>query len=109
MAQNNDRKGYVIAVARITDMDRFLGEYVPIAGEAMERYDGKVLVSTVEPDVIEGDWDHTLTFIAEFPSVEAAEAWHDDEGYQKAKKIRQEISEYTHWIQASEFSPEDFA
>lgn len=90
-------------------MDRFLGEYVPVAGEAMERHGGRVLVSTPDPDVIEGNWDHTLTFLAEFPAVEDAEARYIDEGHQVAKEARQGISEYTQWIHASEFSPEDVA
>lgn len=98
-----------MAVAQITDMARFLGEYVPAAGEAMRRYGGEVLVSSVEPDVIKGDWDHNLTFLAKFPSVEAAEEWYTDDGYEAAKDIREEISEYTHWIHLPEFSPEDIA
>lgn len=109
MSQHTDRPGYVLAVAQITDMDRFLGEYVPAAGEAMQRYDGEVLVSSVEPDVIEGDWDHNLTFLAKFPSVAAAEDWYADEGYKAAKEIREEISEYTHWIHLPEFSPDAIA
>lgn len=103
------RKGYVIAVDEITDMDRFMNEYLPAAAETVDAYDGEPLVLSFDPNVIEGEWDHTLTVVVEFPSIETAQEWYADETYQEVKQIRHETTAYTNLILAPQFAPEDLA
>jgi uncharacterized protein (DUF1330 family) len=107
MSQDTQRKGYVIAVDQITDVDRFMDEYLPAAGETIADHDGEVLVGSPDFDVIEGDWDHTMTVVVEFPSVEAAEEWYNDDTYQEVMQVRHETCEYTDLIITPSFSPDD--
>ncbi|MCO8253945.1 DUF1330 domain-containing protein [Haladaptatus sp. AB618] len=107
MSHDTQRKGYVIAVDGITDVDRFMDEYLPATGETVADHDGEVLVGSTDIDVIEGDWDHSLTVVLEFPSVEAAEEWYNDDTYQELKRVRHETCEYTDLIITSSFSPDD--
>jgi uncharacterized protein (DUF1330 family) len=88
-------------------MDRFTEDYLPIAAETIDAHDGEVLVGSFDPDVIEGEWDPTGTFVVEFPSVEAANEWYKDDTYQEAVPIRHETCSYTNLIITPVFRPED--
>jgi len=107
MASDTERKGYVIAVDQITDRDRFMDEYLPATAETIAAHDGEVLVGSTDPDVIEGDWDHSLTVVVEFPSVEAAEGWYHDETYQEVMQVRHDTCEYTDLVITASFAPDD--
>ena len=48
-----------------------------------------VLAVDTAPKVIEGSWHGDQTVVLEFESVDAARAWYESEGYQKAAKLRQ--------------------
>ncbi|WP_306061540.1 DUF1330 domain-containing protein [Natronococcus wangiae] len=106
MTTDSNRRGYVIAVDKITDMDRFADEYLPTTAETIGAHDGEVLVGSFEPDVREGEWDPTGTFVVEFPTVEAANEWYNDETYQDVVPIRHDTCEYTNLIVTPEFRPE---
>lgn len=101
------RKGYAIFQEEITDWDRYLNDYLPTAAETIEAHGGVVLVGTPDPDVIEGEWDHSMTVVVEFPSVEDAQAWYTDPAYEEVIPIRIEASEYANAIISPEFSPDD--
>jgi len=98
-------KGYAIFQEEITDLDRYLNEYLPTAAETIQKHDGTVLVNTTDPEVIEGEWDHSRTVVVEFPSVEAAREWYTDPAYEEGKPVRIEASEYANAVICSEFSP----
>lgn len=104
---DGSRKGYAIFVEQITDWDRYLNEYLPAAGETLEDHGGTLAVWNREPDVIEGEWEHNVTVVLEFPSVEDARAWYDGPAYEEVKPIRHDACEYAHAIITPEFSPED--
>lgn len=87
MASDIERKGYLIAVDEITDMERFTNEYLLTAAETIDDYDGEVLVGSFDPEVIEGEWDHSLTVVVEFPSVETVKEWYNDKTYQKLNRF----------------------
>lgn len=97
-------KGYVIFQEEIADLDRYLNEYLPTAAETIEKHEGTVLVNTTEPDVLEGEWDHSRTVVVEFPSVEAARTWYTDPAYEEVKPIRIETSEYANAVICPELS-----
>jgi uncharacterized protein (DUF1330 family) len=103
------QKGYVIAVDRITDRERFMNEYLPVAAETTAAHDGEALVLSFDPTVLEGEWVHDLTVVVEFPSVEAAKEWYTDDAYQEDQQIRRETTDYSNVIVASQYSPEDLA
>lgn len=101
------RKGYAIFTEKITDWERYLNDYLPTAAETIEDHGGAVIVGHPDPDVIEGEWDHSPVVVIEFPSVEDAKAWYTDPTYQEVVPIRVEASEYAHAVICPAFSPDD--
>lgn len=109
MSAENDapRKGYAIFTEKITDWDRYLTDYLPIAAETIEDHGGEVIVGHPEPDVIEGEWTHSMVVVIEFPSVDDAHAWYTDPTYQDVMPNRIEASAYANAVISPEFSPRD--
>jgi uncharacterized protein (DUF1330 family) len=103
--ENTSNKGYVVFQEEITDLERYLNEYLPTAAETIEKHEGKVLVYTTDPEILEGEWDHSRTVVVEFPSVEAARDWYTDPAYEEVKPIRIEASEYANAVVCPEFAP----
>jgi len=79
-------KGYVILTEAIKDPEG-MKAYGKAAGGAMSG--AKILAVDTAPKTIEGTWHGDQTVVLEFESVDAARAWYDSEGYQKAPKLRQ--------------------
>jgi uncharacterized protein (DUF1330 family) len=104
---DTSRKGYAIFQEKIEDWDRYMEEYLPTASETIEDHGGEVIVGIPDPDIVEGEWDHSLTVVVEFPSVAAAQAWYSDPAYEEVKQIRIESSEYANAVICPGFSPED--
>jgi len=79
---------YVIAQIDITDRDgyqAYLAGFMPI----FERHGGKLLATSRQAlQVWEGEWSAPDAVIMQFPSKQAAEAWHDDPEYRELAKIR---------------------
>lgn len=101
------RKGYAIFIEEVTDWDSYLNEYLPAAGETLAAHGGTLTVWSRAPDVLEGEWDHNMTVVVEFPSVEDARAWYGDPAYEELIPIRRAACEYAHAILTPEFAPED--
>ncbi len=104
---DDSRKGYAIFLEEITDWEQYLNEYLPPAGETVDEYGGELTVWNDDPEVIEGEWDHNMTVVVEFPSVEDARGWYNDPEYQEIMSLRHEACEYAHAIITSEFSEAD--
>lgn len=83
-------KGYVILTEAIKDPEG-MKAYAQAAGSAMSG--ATVLAVDTAPNVIEGDWHGDQTVVLEFESVDAARAWYESEGYQKAAKLRQKAAD----------------
>jgi uncharacterized protein (DUF1330 family) len=79
-------KGYVILTEAIKDPEG-MKVYGQAARTAMDG--ATVLAVDTAAKVIEGTWHGDQTVLLEFESVEAARAWYESEGYQKAAKLRQ--------------------
>ena len=79
---------YDIAQIDITDHDgyqAYLAGFMPI----FERHGGKLLATSRQAlQVWEGEWSAPGAVIMQFPSKQAAEAWHDDPEYRELAKIR---------------------
>jgi uncharacterized protein (DUF1330 family) len=67
--------------------------YARAAGGAMAGV--TILAVETAPRVIEGTWYGDQTVVLEFDSVDAARAWYESEGYQKAAKLRQAAADCT--------------
>ena len=82
----NGPKGYVILTEAIKDP-----EGMKAYGQAARTAMGGATVLAVDTaaKVIEGTWHGDQTILLEFESVEAARAWYESEGYQKAANLRQ--------------------
>jgi uncharacterized protein (DUF1330 family) len=65
-----------------------LEEYRQKVRATQEPYGAQVRVLGGKADVLEGDWQPTLT-IVEFPSIEQARAWYESEAYQPLKALTQ--------------------
>ena len=83
-------KGYVILTEAIKDPEG-MKAYAQAAGSAMSG--ATILAVDTAPKVIEGDWHGDQTVVLEFESVDAARAWYESEGYQKAAKLRRAAAE----------------
>ena len=83
-------KGYWIGHVTITNPDRY-PEYMAAAQPAYERYGARFLARGGKFEAVEGA-SRERHVIVEFPSYEKAVACYQSSEYQKAAKIRQEIS-----------------
>ena len=104
---DSSRKGYAIFIEAIADWESYLNEYLPPAAETVDAHGGTLAVWNKEPEVIEGEWDHNMTVVLEFPSVEDAHAWYNDPAYEEVRPIRHEACEYAHAVITPEFAEED--
>lgn len=70
---------HLISANNVADMDRYANEYLPVGGETRRKYDSEPIIVAFEPDPVAGEWNYNHTFVAEFPSADAARACqHDD-------------------------------
>ncbi|MEB4207898.1 DUF1330 domain-containing protein [Mycobacterium sp. 94-17] len=86
----NEPKGYVILTEAIKDPEG-MKAYARAAGSAMSG--ATILAVDTAPQVLEGDWHGDQTVVLEFESVDAARAWYESEGYQKAANLRQSVAD----------------
>jgi uncharacterized protein (DUF1330 family) len=84
-------KGYLIAHIRVRDKDAF-EEFKQLSGAAIKAHNGRVLVRNPTPDHREGD-GHGLAILIEFDSLDAARAFYESDAYQKARAVREKISD----------------
>ena len=84
-------KGYLVANIRVTDQEKF-EEFSGMAGPAIKKYGGKVLVRGPVADRLEGDVSGVV-MVVEFESKEAANTFYYSEEYQAAKAVREKCSD----------------
>ena len=79
----------VFLVCDVTVKDRgALREYLKLSEHTLAPYSGKFHVQAGDLTVIEGDWNPTVIIIAEFPSVDMANAWYSSDEYAAALKVK---------------------
>lgn len=76
------KKGYWITLCHITDQENY-GEYIKLAGPAIERHGGKFLARGGDQAKLEGD-SYARTVLVEFESISAAKKAYESEEYKKA-------------------------
>jgi len=78
---------YVIALLVIKDREGY-NEYRAGVHEILAKYNGEILVSNEDFEVIEGEWPYTKTVVIRFPSVEEAKRWYKAPEYQEVTQYR---------------------
>ena len=82
---------YVISRVRMKP-GAALDSYRQLAAASIERHGGRYLVRGGEQEILEGTWA-PATIIVEFPTMEAARAWHASADYAEALEHRDEALE----------------
>lgn len=78
---------YVIsAVGGLADQAT-VRRYAELAGPAIERFGGRVIVSNATPSVVEGESPAGHLSMVEFPSINHANAWYDSPEYAEARAL----------------------
>ena len=78
---------YVIGQVTIHDsveFKKYLSGFMPL----FTRFSGRVLVSSEDAEIIEGQWPRTRTIVFEFPTKDHAKNWYNSEEYQMLAKHR---------------------
>jgi len=78
---------YVIVQETIKDRDE-LQKYRDGVHDILSSYDGEVIVSSENPEVLEGEWPCTKTVVVRFPSVMEAKRWYKSPEYQELLQYR---------------------
>ena len=78
---------YVIALEVINDREEF-NKYRAGVHDILTKYNGEIIVSNENFDVIEGEWPYTKTVVIRFPSVEEAKRWYEAPEYQEVAQHR---------------------
>jgi len=65
-----------------------LGEYLKLSEPTLAPYSGKFHAQAGKIEVIEGDWNPSVIIVAEFPSMELANAWYQSNEYSAALAVK---------------------
>lgn len=78
---------YVVVEVEVTDPVRYQ-DYMKLAQVSIPAHGGRYLVRGGAVTTLEGEWSPKRLVVVEFPSVEAAKAWHDSPDYREARAVR---------------------
>jgi len=78
---------YIIALEIIHDRDEF-NKYRAGVHDVLKKYQGEIIVSNEDFEVIEGDWPYTKTVVIRFPSIEQAKSWYESTEYKEVVQHR---------------------
>ena len=87
-------KTYVLLDIKVTDPDAFQ-KYAWEVRPLLESYGARYLIRAGEMEVIEGEWDHGLPVLLEFPDRETVDAFYRSEEYAPLLKLRLDSTEGT--------------
>ncbi len=90
MAPDDPKPAYFIALLRVPDIDRYRNEYGRKVLPQLAAAGAKLLVGSLGPTVLEGDWESTWTVVIQFPDRAAALRWYQSDAYAPLKKLRLE-------------------
>ena len=90
--------GYILVRIHINDHEALFSKYGAAVGPTIRAHQGRALVASASPEILEGQWGNNSTVVLEFPSAQAAKAWYNSAEYQKAIPFRHAASEYTNMV-----------
>lgn len=93
---------YLVLTHEVVDLDRYVGEYVPLVGPLLEKHCIDVLVGHFGAAALEGTANSVVVLRAE--SEDALRAFYDDPDYAGPKALRQSITANVNGIIAPEFT-----
>ena len=82
---------YILVDCEVTDPARY-EEYRALAPAAIARYGGRYLARGGETVKLEGEWIPRRVVVLEFPSLDAARAFHDSPEYRAAREVRKDAA-----------------
>lgn len=85
---------YVIALVDVTDPETYK-EYVAGVKATLPPHGGRFIARAPGPELLEGGPAPSRAVILEFPSLDAARAWHASDAYAPLLKKRQSASKGT--------------
>ena len=88
---------YLIARVKVHDYEAYKA-YALESKKAIDAFGGKILTRGGATEVIEGNDSSNRVVIVEFKDMSTAKAWYASEQYQKARQIRQPVSDATFMI-----------
>ncbi len=80
---------YLYIQFKIQHMEAF-SEYAERVSETTQIYGGKTVAINKSPMALHGDLGADVCVIQHWPSLEAAQAWHDSPEYAPLRKLRDE-------------------
>lgn len=86
----------LVNVEKMKDQEK-LQEYGKLVDAHTAKHGGKLIGSSANPEVLEGNVDCMRTLIIEFPDMASLKTWYDAEEYQPMKAIRQQGIDATIW------------
>ena len=84
-------KAYWLVRCNVKDADIY-GEYIKLAGPAIEKHGGRYLVRGGQQAEVEGE-GYERTVLVEFDSFEEAKACYQSEDYQTAYKLQEKAAD----------------
>jgi uncharacterized protein (DUF1330 family) len=84
-------KGYLVAHIRVHDMEK-IQTFRALAGPAIAKFNGTVLVNAPNPEIKEGPESGTSVVI-EFKSLDMARQFYHSDDYGAARAIREQAAE----------------
>ena len=87
----------VVSVEEIIDPD-LLNEYGQRTNPITERHGGKVIGSSPNPTVLEGEITIVRSLVIEFPDLDALNGWYNDDEYKPLIELRQQAIKSTLWV-----------
>lgn len=93
---------YYVLTHTVTDVDRYVEDYIPKATPFVEKYGGEVLVGSFDAEPLQGDPEKCVVVIR-FPSEQHVRDFVDDPDYQPVKDIRIALTTNANAVLAPEF------
>lgn len=88
---------YVVVEIDVTNLDAFLKEYAPIAGNAITAGGGKYLARGGKNVSIDGEPPKPRTVVIAFESLEKAQATFASASYREGRKIGDKYAKFRIW------------
>ncbi len=93
---------YYILTHTITDIDRYLEEYIPQVFPFITKHDGEVVVGCFDAEPLQGNPEKGVVVIR-FPSEQAVRDFMNDPEYQPVKEVRLALTTNANAVLAPEF------
>jgi uncharacterized protein (DUF1330 family) len=82
------KPAYIMVQMKVDSLEELNQRYAQFAIHILMKHGGQMIAGTPTPTVKEGDWNGNWAAILQFPNMEAAEGWYNDEEYQPYKNLR---------------------